>query len=635
MRSVLALILLTLVFTAAPAQAEPVTLALAALKAAAAKTWLGAFLYNLAGTVIFSVIAAKLMPKPKQPDIKREIAQPQSRQPYRFVYGFSRTMGSPLPLRVKGSVLYGCLLLNSRPSNGNFKLFLDKREATLVSGDIYDFAGTGAVIDFEDFPEQTGAAAPRVWIGRGDQTAPPALLLSEAPEFFDATDGWRGRTVLWLRLDAGPASQRQERWPSTPPSVEVEGEWSLVWDPRDEAQDPDDPTTWVYSDNQALCLLDALRTNPIRRYTADTLHMPSFIEAADVADEPITLFYDPPTPTEARYRVSGMLVWNGTEISDQVAPLVVAGGGDLVRIGGRLGYAAASYRASMLTVTDFAAEDGIDLQTVAPGREMPRAVRASYISPSRDWQSAEVPEIAVAGGVGLGDEGIMELDLSFVTSATQAMRLQQIMARRVALQRRLTLTLFPEAFDVVAGATVTFAMPAPLTRLNGVWFVEVANPGVWAGGDDGEVYMRVPVTLRQHAESIYTWIPATDEIEMLAAAEFTPITDRALDPPTDLQAEGASVDVTPVIDFDFLPSPAAAILSYDWEWRLSWGDWVSGGSLPVDTLVGGRVVGRLTVASGGIDHDIRVRANGGGRQSVWVTVTDIAVPFTVVDAGTY
>jgi hypothetical protein len=55
----------------------------------------------------------------------------------------------------------------------------------------------------------------------------------------------------------------------------------------------------------------------------------------------------------------------------------------------------------------------------------------------------------------------------------------------------------------------------------------------------------------------------------------------------------------------------------------------------VDTLVGGRVVGRLTVASGGIDHDIRVRANGGGRQSVWVTVTDIAVPFTVVDAGTY
>lgn len=636
MRRMALFLVIAWVFIPTAAHAAPVITAITAFKAALTATKLGAFLYNLAGSILFSAIAAKLAPRPKQADIKRELAQPQSRQPYRFVYGYSRILGSPLPLRVKGNVLYGCLLLNSRPSNGNFTLYFDKRLATVTGGDIYDFSDDGATLTFEDFPAQVGDAQPRVWIGRGDQTSPPDLLVTEVPEFFTADDAWQGRTVLWLRLDAGSNGQRQQRWPSTPPVIEVEGEWSRVYDPRDEDQDPDDESTWLFSRNQALCLMDALRTNPIRRYTMDTLHVDSFIEGANVADEEVSLFYAPPASTESRYTVSGMIVWNGNEIGDQVTPLVVAGAGDMVRIGGRLGYAAGAYREPVVTVTDFIAGDGIDLQTVAPGRDMPRAVRASYTSPQRDWQPAEVPELAIVGGVGIGDEGILELDLSFVTSATQAMRVQQIAARRAALQRRLSVTLWPDALDVVAGATVEFALPAPLTRLNGLWIVESANPSVWLADTSGGVALRVPVSLAQHAESVYAWVPETDEFETLAVDAFTPATDRSLAPPTDLQALGGSVDITALIDFSFLPSPAPATLLYQWEWRTTgFGGWVSGGTLPTDALTAGRVVGRLTGLRGGTDHDIRVRATGAGRQSEWLTITDVAVPYIVVDAGTF
>jgi hypothetical protein len=570
---VLRVALLAGVFLAAAstaAEAGALTVALAGLKAVAAKTALGSFLYNLAGSLLFSFLAAKLAPKPKQPDLKRDIAQPQSRQPYRFVYGRNRVYGSPLPLRVKGTILYGCLLLNSRPSEGNFSFYLDKRAATIAAGDLYDFTGTGAELTIQDFPDFGSALQrPRIWISRGDKTTPPDTLVSEAPEFFQASDGWQGRTVMWLRFDAGEAKRRQDRWPAVPPEVEVEGDWSKVWDPRDLAQDPDDPDTWTYSDNQALCLLDALRQNPIRRYPLDSVHLPSFSEAADVADETVGLFYPSNNvladttiigstgllgfgpiadnalashaivQAERRYRVGGLLVWNGSEIMDQVAPLIVAGGGDIVRIGGRVGYAAGAYRAPIYTLTDFIDEGGIDLQTLVPGRELPRAVRASYVNPRRDWQAAEVPEIEVVGGQGIGDEGILELDLGFVTSATQAMRLQQIEARKLALQRRLSVTLWPDAFEVVAGATINANMPAPFTRLNGLWQVESANPSLWIANTSGGVAMRIPVTMRQITPDVYDWVPETDEMEVFFD-EFDPSNPISVDPnmalPTGLTA---------------------------------------------------------------------------------------------------
>src|SRR5690606_32291721 len=118
------------------------------------------------------------------------------------------------------------------------------------------------------------------WIGRGDQTSPPDLFLSDAPwgsggdeELWLATDAWQGNTVIWMRLRAGKAESMQERWPSIPPLVEIEGRWSLIWDPRDEEQDPDDPETWEWSENHRLCVLDALRRNPIRQYQLANLHL--------------------------------------------------------------------------------------------------------------------------------------------------------------------------------------------------------------------------------------------------------------------------------------------------------------------------------------------------------------------------
>ena len=524
--------------------AEPVTAAIAAGTILGSST-LFSVAVSLAVSIVFTGISMLLMPSQRVSVQKREIAQPQSRPPYRFVYGRNRVYGTPLPLRTKGSVLYGCLLLNSRPSKGgNIQIAIDKREATIASGDIYDFSGNGASLTLEGFPDFANPInRPRVWIGLGDQTAPPQTFTNEAPEFFATSDAWRGRTVMWLRFEAGGSKAVQRRWPRVPPEVEVEMDWSLIWDMRDPTQDPDDPETWKWSNNQALVLLDAARTNPIRQYTLNMIHLPSFQEGADVADIDVDLFHE--GGTEKKYAANGLLIFRTNEIVDQLTPIAMAGAGDLVRIGGKLGYAPGAWREPIVTVTDIVAEGGINLETLRPGSDFPRAVRASFIAPDRDWQEAEVPALPIVGGQGIGEDGVMNIDLPFVTSATQAMRIQQIKARKIAMQKTLSVMLWPEAFNVVAGSNIEIALPPAFKRINALWQIETANPGLWTSDEGEGIALRIPVTAHKTGPEVYEWVPATDEFEMITQ-DFNPLNpgfeNDEITPPSNLNGTPGSPD---------------------------------------------------------------------------------------------
>ena len=543
--------LLALCLCALPtaAAADPLTAAVAAAKNFgawfAAQGFITQALIRLGASFILSTIAQALTPRPNQ---KRQLNLPTSRPPKRFLYGRVRTYGTSA-WRVRGRFLYGCIVLNSRPSHGgDIRIFMDKRECksndpTDFTTAIYDFSGPGARLDdIEDFRAFGDSANwPRVWIGLGDQTGPPQAIRSAVPEFFETTDAGRGLTVMWIRLAYGSSRRAQRRWRAVPPEIEVEMDWSRVWDMRDESQDPEDPDTWTFSSNQALCLLDALRQNPIRRYPLRQVHLPSFTDAASVADEQVPLYYDsveagvwPATPlTEPRYTANGLLIWTAGELADQLTPIAQAGAGDLVRLGGQVGYAAGEYRAPSYTATDIIESGGIEYSVLRPGRDLPRFVKAGYVSPRRDWQEAELMRIPVEGAEGGVDEdGVLELTLLFVTSPTQAMRIQQIVARQLARQKTLSVTFWPDAMDVVAGATVLTAFPAPFTRLNGEWTVTSATPAVWTAdelSETTEIAMRIPATLRQNDEQVWEWDPAADEQEVRDEI-FDPVRRPAEDP---------------------------------------------------------------------------------------------------------
>lgn len=598
---------------------------------------------QIGGAVALTAAAQALTPSPQQADggkLLRELRLPDGPVPYRYAYGETRVVGTYVGVHVVGPILYACLLLNSRPSAGPFTLYFDGRQAPLDTGDPYDFDADGAEVDDPTDGLFDGFA--QYWIGRGDQTKCPDRIVSETSGHFTAADAWEGRTVLWLRLKSGGSETRARRWPSVPPAVDVEGRWSLVYDPREAGHDAADPSTWEWADNLALCLLDALRQNPVQAYAASEIRMDTFETAADACDEAVALKAG---GTQPRYRVGGVLVWGDAELEDQVAPLVEAGAAQLVRLGGRLAMIAGVAQTASHEVDDLLE----DLRYVARGNsdELPTELRVSYRAPGRGYEAAELAPWAIPGALAAdgGVPKVRQLDLSMVTSAQQAMRVRKIVGLRARAERELSGVLPPRFFGVVPGSAVTVALPAPFgTALDGAYRVASVNPGLDPLGTDGGVALRLPAVLREDPAAAYAWDAATEEEDV--ADEDVDLARSAVTPPGSLSGTYQDVDtggaIQPQLRFQF-ERGSLSTEAYEWEYQRGTYvagelNWRPGGYIANRDFAGAATTdvlsGYLEVASTVQPHSVRVRAVlRSGAASSWVTLIDASATFAIASPG--
>jgi hypothetical protein len=585
-------------------------------------TAIGGVVANLLGSVALSALSLALAPK--APGAKRELQLPNSLPPKRTVYGRFRTFGSWAPVKSRGKVLFGCLILSSRPSDGVEEVLFDKRLLELSeTGDILDFGEGGGVGVTNDLLDGNV----RLWVGLGDQSGPPADLLDEFGDDLDATDGWQGCTVLWVRLDAGGKEKRTERWPRVPPEVEVTLRGAKIWDPRDEDQDPDDPATWAWSDNQALVALDAYLHNPVAQYDVGQFALASWIEAADVADEAVGLKAG---GTQPRYRANGLVIWqDGVEIAQQIAPLLAAGAMGAVAAGGRIHAVPGKYYAPEVTISDRLLDTPLRFSRWAEPDDLVAEMRARYVAPDRDWQLAELPPYVVPGAAaedgGYSRPG--EIDLTFVTDPVQAQRLQKIAALRGRMQRRVELTLHPRNLDLVPGVPVTLALPSPRGAANGTYVVASIDPLAVPLGESGALALQLPTVLVETSAAIFAWTPATDERDVYVPPAPFDGTRAPLDPPGGIVlVTGPTVVLiagrseTPRVRFAFAPSPSEATLGYEWQFRcVEEGDeWRDGGVIDTSATLDpdGRLFGFVAPAIPGQTYAVRVRAIGEGRTLV-------------------
>lgn len=501
----------------------------------------GAAAIRLGASLLLSAAANALTARQaRTSDVRRQLALPSALPWVRYVYGTTRATGSPSNFPVRGGNAVGFWLLNSRPSDlSDPVIYLDGREITFT-GDPFDFSGNGAVSTSAPF----GNGEFRFWIGRGDQTTAPSYITTNWPqgagrdqELFLSTDGMRGSTVLWAVLTAGSSSTLQERWVAVPPTLEVLGDWSLVWDPRDTEQDGNDPATWTFSRNHALVALDALRRNPMRPYDDRNLLLESFEEGADICDEPITLKAG---GSEPRWSADGTMVFDGKEIEDLMTPLMASGAADTIRIGGRVGYAWGKYRAPILTVTDVMGA-GFEIVDLPPGDDLPNTLRVTCTAPGRGYETAELKPWAIPGAVAADGGKIKEgtLDLPYA-GPTQAMRARKRLGLRMRRAPVIDGMVFgPENIELVAGAGVTLTLPDPFDTMNGVYEVTSLHPALDPLGDTGEVALRLPVGLVRANPNEDAWTPAVDEEDLIVvpydgnrSPTETPLAD--LEEPADL-----------------------------------------------------------------------------------------------------
>lgn len=614
----LLLITTALIGLAGPAQAEPVTMAVAGLSAWAASSAIGAALLQIAGSFVLSAIAAKLQGRPRQEQMRRELARPTALPAYRFVYGYCWAPGTPVGWVVRGNTLYICYLLNSRPSSlTSHTVLLDKR-AVSIAGDPFDFtASGGATATNEPFSGHV-----KYWIGRGDQTTCPDQIVSESG-YFAATDAWRGRTVLWARLDCGYPDERAELWPNAIPELNIEGPWSLVLDPRDGAT--------RYSRNQALCVLDALRTNPIREYAADYLWSDTFGEAADVADQAVAVSGGGTIP---RYCCDGVLVWSdGSELEDQIEPLLAAGGSRLVRVGGKLGIVPAAARASVHTITDYTDGQPISLTRWKAGDELYTECVATYVAPDRAYEAAETPAYIVPGAQ-VADGGIakrLSLQLDFVVDHRQAQRLTKIAVMRSRLQKAVSFELFPDAFGLVAGSRATLALPSLLSPWNTEYEVEQISPAAGVN-DDSSITLRLPCALTEYSADVFAWSAATEE-QAVTAGSYSTARSGVVRPASVTLSTGGDAalisgdNVTPRVAAVWPASASASTTGYEWQYRYQfmlssvpvWSGWTGGGEIGVSDDDGPDYRAWIAPVTVDRDYQVRVRTIGVYGKSAWRT----------------
>lgn len=560
---------------------------------------------------------------PEAPAIKARLALPDGLPSYRSVYGRYRVEGAPF-YRVRGGKLWAGWILNSRPSvGGPVSIWIDKRLVTL-SGDPFDFAGDGAVATNPVWvrDELVDEYLVRFWIGLGGQTAPPDWITDAAPEFFLASDQLRGRTILWAEFRSGGERKRAKRWRNVPPRVHLEMDWSAVWDPRDVAQDPDDPETWAFSRNAALCTLDALRNNPVARYRLRHLHLPSWVDKADVDDELVPLRDG---GTQARYPIGCIVDWSAGEVEQLIEPMVLASLGGLTRVGGRLAAIPGAWQAPEVTLSRALKGQDLVIDGHQPGNEMYSAVRATYVEPAQDWQEADagahvIPGAAAEDG-GLAREKKVHLECCM--DGVQAQRIGQALARIGRRQRRISGLFAPEAIQAVPGANVTLAWPEPYAALNRAYAVETMHPGLDVRGEQG-VALRCPMVIRATGPEDYAWSPATDQRDLAEGKDVPgfvpdlPMPGAITAVSGSTAALGSGGSAQPRIRFSFDPADSDRVTAYSVEYRISGASWQDGGSIDADVRDGsGDVFGFIHPVQVGQSYDLRVRSRAPGDVSDW------------------
>ena len=589
---------------------------------------------NLATSLLLSAASNALLARkaPSATEVARELSRPSHSPPYRFVYGETRAAGSPAGTPIRGEYIYGCWIVNSRESEGPFDIFLDKREA-FSTGDPYDFSGVGATATTAPFLDHF-----TYWISKGDQVSPPTVFTTEAgftsggvdEELWKTTDGWQGLTVIWCKIRAGASGSRQERWPSSPPLIELQGKFSKVWDMRDVTQDPDDRTTWKYSDNWALCTMDALRTNPVKVYQNKSLDLAIIEGSADVSDEVQALNSG---GSEKRWRLAGTLAFTSAEIEDLISPMVLSGGGALTRIGGKLGILAASYQEPITTVTQIYG-DSFSAADMVAGEEISNELRVTYLSADRGYEAASlepypIPNALIEDG---GVSDIQNLDLTFCPSPTQAMRVRKIFGGLIRRQKNLSVVLPPEAFNCVVGSTLNLNLETPFDIFNGVYEVRSLDVGFDIVGENG-LSMLLPATLTKHSESIYDWDPAVDEEEVI---QVVYVEDRdGVNPTGSISAEleyfNSGGTFLPRIKFLFDPSVSINVEYYEWEYSKDGSNYISGGTIDgdlIDSVDPTKVSGYLLVEENS-SYGIKVRTVTASGKSAYTEVTGVQTDMTI------
>lgn len=362
--------------------------------------------------------------------------------------------------------------------------------------------------------------------GGADQTA-CATLMTAFPGEWTADHRLRGTAYLYVRLRWHP-----DVWPGGIPNVKAVVKGKKVYDPRQDSTQPggdpdgtqraDDPATWVWSNNWALCLRDYLASPYGLGCAADEIDVASVIAAANDCDFPVPLDVGG-TATQARYTCDGSFTADQTPRA-MLDALCTAAAGAVVWSQGQWRLHSGHYETPTITLTENDLRGPIKLRPRQSRRDLYNAVRGVYANPGNQWQNSDFPVVENALYAAQDGEQIWrDIELPFTTDATRAQRIARIHLEK---SRQAISVEFPAKLSALPLSCMDTVM-ITIERLG--WANKVFSVLSWKLAADGGV----DLVLQEEASGVYDW-----NYGMATDADLAPDTALAspftVAPPTDL-----------------------------------------------------------------------------------------------------
>jgi hypothetical protein len=542
-----------------------------------------------------------------------------SAAPREYVYGRARVGGTMTYIETTGS-------------DNNYGWFVN----TIVDREIESFEAFYIADDLVTVSAGAVTTSPyngfaNVWTKLGEDSQTVETNLDAASGTWTSDHRLRGCAyVVWRLLFDNDV------FPSGLPNLSVTVKGLKVYDPRLDStvsggsgsHRDDDPTTWEWSENPVLCLLDYLRDD----YMGPGFPMAAFdtaniIAAANICDEQVTLKSG---GTENRYAVNGVLN-SDLEYKDVIEFFSDAMGGTVTAPGGIL----RMYPGQYDTVnTDTLGEDDI-IEVVswrpAPSRrELVNEVRGLFIDPNAGYQPTEYPARTDATAVTEdgGDVLPLTLDFPFEQSQARAQRIAQLTLNSARQRGSGSIRCNLSALAVQVWDLQKF------TLSDENWTDKVLRITGWSLDPDSAT---VILDVKEDASSVYSWTAASDE------QDYTSGTAPNINP------FGTSV-ATPfgvvTIPYVITTTNGATSPGVNVQWAAP-NEWVAETQVEVKDSTSGDVIATQVVPKGTTEVLLPAPAGGYdvelknidwiGRQSALgtdtVTVTDSTVSDTIVDQG--
>lgn len=433
--------------------------------------------------------------------------------PRRFIYGETIVNGHLIFQETAGidnRDLYRVVYLGEGPIQSATEVYFNDEQISLV-GDLDD---TGALITTTAY---NGYASARVGLNGNAGSSVNYLSSIDLVGQTSWTTNHKMTGNAWL---AYKLIHNNEVWTQGIPQVRVKVQGRKIYDPRLDgggvgggsgSHRYDDDTTWAFSNNSALCVLDFL-LNGMSVDPSD-IDMAAIRAAADICDEDVNIYTSSgSSTTQKRYTTNGVSFLND-EVIATLEQLLVPCHGTLVEEAGVLRLLVPKDSSSVvvgLTEDDIVSELNINVNSEVAGRI--NKVSGTFTDKDRNYQQADFSPISSASLIASdGREHLQQIDLAMITDEARAQRLASIVLKENSLTNTMDLVLKPKfsylkVMDVV---TVTFE-PEKLANVGTDSIVTTATK--WRISS----YQLTPegavkVSLEEYVDSSYAWNPADHE----------------------------------------------------------------------------------------------------------------------------